>query len=58
MEVRKNMTDQLEKMRELVNAKKLANTGQNAKHRPQKNISDSNRKVTKQHKKGGLFDGK
>ncbi|WP_157729316.1 hypothetical protein [Tumebacillus algifaecis] len=52
------MTDQLEKMRELVNAKKLANTGQNAKHRPQKNISDSNRKVTKQHKKGGLFDGK
>ena len=48
---------QIEKMRELVNAKKQGG-GRGGKLRPEKNIADSNRKVTKQHKKGGLFDGK
>jgi hypothetical protein len=52
------MSDQIEKMRELVNAKKQRNAGQNVKLRAEKNISDTNRKVAKQHKKGGLFDGK
>ena len=52
------MSDQIAKMRELVNAKKQQNTGGNTKLRAEKNISDTNRKVAKQHKKGGLFDGK
>ncbi|MFD2170404.1 hypothetical protein [Tumebacillus lipolyticus] len=52
------MNDQIEKMRQLVNAKKAQNASQKSKLRPEKSISDSNRKVAKQHKKGGLFDGK
>lgn len=52
------MSDQIAKMRELVNAKKQRSTEQNVKLRAEKNISDTNRKVAKQHKKGGLFDGK
>ncbi|TCP52161.1 hypothetical protein EV586_11412 [Tumebacillus sp. BK434] len=52
------MSDQLQKMRELVNKKKAANSNQKGKLRPEKNLVEGNFKVTKQHKKGGLFDGK
>jgi len=53
------MSDHIEKMRQLIAAKKQksAEAG-GTKARPEKNIADSNRRVTKQHKKGGLFDGK
>lgn len=52
------MSDQIEKMRQIVKAKKQQAAAQNPKLRPEKNIGDPKRKVTKQHKKNGLFDGK
>jgi hypothetical protein len=52
------MSDHIEKMRELVEAKKQKNAGKTGLNRAEKNLVEKNMKVTKQHKKGGLFDGK
>jgi len=50
-------TSQLDKMRQLIAAKKEKSANQNTKRRADKKLGESNRQVTKQHKKGGLFDG-
>ena len=52
------MSDAIERMRQLVEAKKQKSAGQSGHGRAEKNLVEKNMKVTKQHKKGGLFDGK
>ncbi|MBL0385999.1 hypothetical protein JJB07_04975 [Tumebacillus sp. ITR2] len=55
------MSDQdknIDMMRKLVEAKKAKSAGQRGLGRADKDIQAKAMKVTKQHKKGGLFDGK
>ncbi len=47
----------VERMRRLVEEKKQKNAGQGNTLRPQKSTV-TNYRAAKQHKKGGLFDGK
>jgi hypothetical protein len=47
----------IERMRKLVEAKKQQNAGRTNVLRPEKNMQTTYR-AAKQHKKGGLFDGK
>lgn len=48
----------IEMMRKLIEAKKQKSGEQRGLGRADKEIREKAMKVTKQHKKGGLFDGK
>ncbi|WP_162835155.1 hypothetical protein [Tumebacillus flagellatus] len=48
----------IERMRRLVEEKKSKSAAQRGLGRADKEIAAKAMKVTKQHKKGGLFDGK
>ena len=52
------MNKNIEMMRKLVEQKKQKSNQQSGLNRAEKDTLEKNRKVTKQHKKGGLFDGK
>jgi hypothetical protein len=52
------VSEQKEMMKKLIEAKRQKSAAQGGHKRPEKSLSERAVPVTKQHKKGGLFDGK